>query len=392
MSKQMLFTAAALIFLAAGSAFAASNPAAYLKTEAQKASIATLKDIDGGLLYTMDYSADYMLDDVLKSDIDSAEAMLEYIRDKMLLEGAPAGGAADAGCSAFTAKTADGKILYGRNFDYKMKMTSIMIRTKPEGHYASIGVADAGWAGYEEGSISDGKTDLSLLAGAPYLIMDGMNEKGLAVSVLKLRSAATRQENGKNKIMTAVALRLMLDRAKDVDEAVALLERYDMQSAMPDANFHFCIADATGRTVVVEYGPGNGKLHVLEENYVTNFYLTPGYDDQSRGLDRYNIIKETLSFKKGILTDTEAMSLLELVSQPETEEATSMTQWSAVYNLTDLTLQLAMKRDYKKQFSFAMEEERGSHGGGCSAGAAPFALAALAPLALFIGKSKKLKK
>ena len=165
-----------------------------------------------------------------------------------------------------------------------------------------------------------------------------------------------------------------------------------MQSAMPDANFHFCIADATGRTVVVEYGPGNGKLHVLEENYVTNFYLTPGYDDQSRGLDRYNIIKETLSFKKGILTDTEAMSLLELVSQPETEEATSMTQWSAVYNLTDLTLQLAMKRDYKKQFSFAMEEERGSHGGGCSAGAAPFALAALAPLALFIGKSKKLKK
>lgn len=301
----MLFTAAALIFLAAGSAFAASNPAAYLKTEAQKASIATLKDIDGGLLYTMDYSADYMLDDVLKSDIDSAEAMLEYIRDKMLLEGAPAGGTADTGCSAFTARTADGKVLYGRNFDYKMKMTSIMIRTKPEGHYASIGVADAGWAGYEEGSISDGKTDLSLLAGAPYLIMDGMNEKGLAVSVLKLRSAATRQENGKNKIMTAVALRLMLDRAKDVDEAVALLERYDMQSAMPDANFHFCIADATGRTVVVEYGPGNGKLHVLEENYVTNFYLTPGYDDQSRGLDRYNIIKETLSFKKGILTDTE---------------------------------------------------------------------------------------
>lgn len=83
------------------------------------------------------------------------------------------------------------------------------------------------------------------------------------------------------------------------------------------------------------------------------------------------------------------MSLLELVSQPETDEATSMTQWSAVYNLTDLTLQLAMKRDYKKQFSFAMEEKRGSHGGGCSAGAAPFALAALA---LFIRKSKKLKK
>lgn len=242
-----------LIFLAAGSAFAASNPAAYLKTEAQKASIATLRDIDGGLLYTMDYSADYMLDDVLKSDVDSTEAMLKYIRDKMLLEGALVGGAADA-------------------------------------------------------------------------------------------------------------------------------------------NFHFCIADATGKTVVVEYGPGNGKLHVLEENHVKNFYLTPGYDDQSRGRDRYNIIKETLSFKKGILTDTEAMSLLELVSQPETEEATSMTQWSAVYNLTDLTLQLAMKRDYKKQFSFAMEEERGSHGGGCSAGAAPFALAALAPLALFIRKSKKLKK
>ena len=67
-----------------------------------------------------------------------------------------------------------------------MKMTAVMVRTAPKDGYRSIGMADAGWVGYDIGSLSDGKSDLSAAVAMPYLIMDGMNEKGLAVSVLKL--------------------------------------------------------------------------------------------------------------------------------------------------------------------------------------------------------------
>ena len=82
-----------------------------------------------------------------------------------------------------------------------------------------------GWIGYTAGTLNDGTTDLSMAAFFPYLLMDGMNEKGLAMSVLKLRGDPTLQDTGKNKISTTVALRLVLDRAATVDEALALLDR-----------------------------------------------------------------------------------------------------------------------------------------------------------------------
>jgi len=45
---------------------------------------------------------------------------------------------------------------------------------------------------------------------------------------------------------------LLLDRAATVDEAVALLKQYDMHSSLASAH-HFSIADASGRSAVVEY-------------------------------------------------------------------------------------------------------------------------------------------
>ena len=53
------------------------------------------------------------------------------------------------------------------------------------------------------------------------------------------------------------------------------------------------------------------------------------------------------------------MSLLSLVSQPETEEATSMMQRSVVYNLHDLTAQVAIRRNYDKLFNFTLADLSG---------------------------------
>ena len=49
------------------------------------------------------------------------------------------------------------------------------------------------------------------------------------------------------------------------------------------------------------------------------------------------------------------MALLAVIGQPETEEATSMTQWSVVYNLTDLTGRVAVVREYDNVFRFSLD-------------------------------------
>ena len=332
-----------------------ANPAAWLKTDEQRASVATLTDVNDGKLYTMDYTADYQLDALLEANVTDVEGMVRFLQKTLLAGGTASVGAVDAGCSAFTAQSEEGKFLYGRNFDYKMDMTAVLVRTAPENGYRSIGLANVGWIGYTAGTLNDGITDLSMAAFFPYLLMDGMNEKGLAMSVLKLRGDPTLQDTGKNKISTTVALRLVLDRAATVDEALKLLDEYDMQSSMPEANFHFLLADASGKAVVLEYLP-NGQRMVYDQNYVTNFYLTENVPYAPvRGKDRYDLIEQTLIFKKGVMSEAEVMALLAVIGQPETEEATSMTQWSVVYNLTDLTGRVAVVREYDNVFRFSLD-------------------------------------
>lgn len=330
----------------------AANPAKHLSTAAQKSSLASLKDLHHGLLYSMEYTADYKLDDCLQADAIDISSLINQMQHSLLKNNtkSPVNTNPGGGCSAFTAKTETGTLLYGRNFDFKMDMTAVLIRTHPKNGYASIGLADTGWVGYGIGSLDDGKTDISMAACMPYLVMDGINEKGLTISVLKLDGAPTRQNTGKHKITTTVAIRLVLDRAATVDEAIALLKQYDMQSAMDNANFHFLLADATGKTVTLEYCAND--MHVLDNTFITNYYVTPSMNGFGHGKDRYEIIEKTLAFKKNVLTTEEAMSLLSLVSQPETDESTSMTQWSALYEPNSLKMTVAIRQDYTRLFTF----------------------------------------
>ena len=62
--------------------------------------------------------------------------------------------------------------------------------------------------------------------------MDGMNEAGFAVSVLHLDGKPTQQASTGKKLTTTLALRMMLDHAKTVDEALKILDGYDL--CIPD--------------------------------------------------------------------------------------------------------------------------------------------------------------
>lgn len=100
------------------------------------------------------------------------------------------------------------------------------------------------------------------------------DSKGLCVAVLMIQDRpGFQQDTGKPDLTTTTAVRLLLDKAADVEEAVDLLSQYDMH-ASAGMMVHFALADASGHSVVVEYI--DNEMAVTETPVVTNYYLSPG--------------------------------------------------------------------------------------------------------------------
>lgn len=369
---------------AGGTSASTENKASFITDAGKLEMIHSMKDLDGnGRLYEIDYNQDYMLDSVMQPGITEQTELFRHIAS-LLFDNLPAENAEvkyGAGCSAFAAQEAEGKgFLMGRNYDFRhfapdnksyLPTSAILVRTAPEGGKKSISMVDGLNLGFGQGFYNDGKTDLSMLMALPYAALDGINEDGFAIGVLALNEKQTNQQTGKQRIGTTVAIRMMLDKASTVREAIEMLKNYDMDMrGNGHSNYHFFMADATGDYAIVEYTfdkdrtePKVMEVFTADDSLrcVTNFYVAPsmtGTTDgwgSSHGKDRYENLRKTLDEKKHVMKEDEAMQLLEKVSQPPTEELTSQTQWSALYNLTEKTLRLTILREYAKEYNFRIE-------------------------------------
>lgn len=369
---------------AGGTSASTENKASFITDAGKLEMIHSMKDLDGnGRLYEIDYNQDYMLDSVMQPGITEQTELFRHIAS-LLFDNLPAENAEvkyGAGCSAFAAQEAEGKgFLMGRNYDFRhftpdnksyLPTSAILVRTAPEGGKKSISMVDGLNLGFGQGFYNDGKTDLSMLMALPYAALDGINEDGFAIGVLALNEKQTNQQTGKQRIGTTVAIRMMLDKASTVREAIEMLKNYDMDMrGNGHSNYHFFMADATGDYAIVEYTFDKDRtepkvMEVFTDDdslrCVTNFYVAPsmtGTTDgwgSSHGKDRYENLRKTLDEKKHVMKEDEAMQLLEKVSQPPTEELTSQTQWSALYNLTEKTLRLTILREYAKEYNFRIE-------------------------------------
>lgn len=369
---------------AGGTSASTENKASFITDAGKLEMIHSMKDLDGnGRLYEIDYNQDYMLDSVMQPGITEQTELFRHIAS-LLFDNLPAENAEvkyGAGCSAFAAQEAEGKgFLMGRNYDFRhftpdnksyLPTSAILVRTAPEGGKKSISMVDGLNLGFGQGFYNDGKTDLSMLMALPYAALDGINEDGFAIGVLALNEKQTNQQTGKQRIGTTVAIRMMLDKASTVREAIEMLKNYDMDMrGNGHSNYHFFMADATGDYAIVEYTfdkdrtePKVMEVFTADDSLrcVTNFYVAPsmtGTTDgwgSSHGKDRYENLRKTLDEKKHVMKEDEAMQLLEKVSQPPTEELTSQTQWSALYNLTEKTLRLTILREFAKEYNFRIE-------------------------------------
>ena len=241
--------------------------------------------------------------------------MLRFLSGTLL--GGKAGlemGGAAFGCSTISVKNADGGYFFGRNFDWQA-CDALVVASYPQDGYASISTVNLGFIRQGAGFAANLMTDEMMTAAALYAPLDGMNEKGLCVSVNMIQDRATiHQDTGKPDLTTTTAIRLMLDKAANVEEALDLLEQYDLHASM-DYMIHFAMADSEGNCAAVEYI--DNKMIVIETPILTNFYLAEG-EKQGVGTEqshtRFEILAQTLE-EHPVMTAIDVRDALDSVSK-----------------------------------------------------------------------------
>lgn len=259
------------------------------------------------------------------------------------------------GCSTITVQNGEGNILFGRNFDWN-SCEAMVVMSYPENAYASVSTVNMDFISQGVGSVAGlalNADEVRTIA-ALYAPLDGMNEKGLAVSVNMIQDSATiNQDTEKPDITTTTAIRLLLDKAETVKEALELLEQYDMHASM-GMMVHLAIADASGNSVVVEY-IGN-EMMVTETPVVTNFYLTEGEKygiGTAQSHQRYEILENCLK-ENEFMDEIQVRDALDMVSKDNFDGFES-TEWSIVFSLSEGKATYYHREDYGHGYVFSIQ-------------------------------------
>ncbi len=266
------------------------------------------------------------------------------------------------GCTTFNATTPSGDRLFARNYDY-MDSPGMTVWTHPKDGYASVSTVSLYFLGYGGSFMPDSKLTSLLTLIAPYIPVDGMNEKGLSIGVLELETPETFIQTQKKDITTTAVIRTVLDHAATVDEAVKIFKNYDMHDLLGGGcTYHYHIADASGKTAIIEYV--NGEATVIRPGksgtlIAANFWLTGGVDDpEGLGRDRYATAEKMLKKKNYRVTEKEAMGILDAVHMEDSDMNGYIcsTLWSVVYNNSKRTFTVCPMFNYDKPFRFSVSK------------------------------------
>lgn len=298
---------------------------------------------DGFNLYRMDVRYSYSLDDMISYGVRDNQTMINVISKAALPFFPVKIQAPEFGCTAFTLTDRNGAVHMGRNYDFRNNTSAMLVCCTPENGYKSVAYAalDNVSANVPEESI---KKKLASLT-APFVCLDGMNEKGVSLAV-----------------------RLVLDRAATTQEAVDLLRGYDMFSA-GGRDYHFYITDAKGDGRILEYDCESEArtLVATPVSAATNFYtlyqekVLPNQRNSiyGHGRERYDAVLDVFRQQEGNYTDDTVWAALRAASQdPEPESVTSNTQWSVAYNNTDLTSDIVIRRNWKDITHYDLKENK----------------------------------
>ncbi|MDE5896240.1 MAG: linear amide C-N hydrolase, partial [Clostridia bacterium] len=335
-----------------------------------------------GSVYRMDVKGGFYFDKLLnQGGVKSDSELISFItnnitRGLMKMEIKET----DIGCSSFTAVTKGGDRLFARNYDFAKTNVCITLCNPGSGRHKSFSTVDLNYVGMDIDKDVTGLMNKITCLAAPFAPLDGINDAGVACGIYMSyqgeETVATDQNDPeKAHITSTTMLRLVLDYADSVDEAVELIQSYNLHDSA-NTSFHYMVADATGKSAILEWVPENGtdktdndgsarKLVVhyntgddylgtreadAEFQWITNFILQPNYyeeGDEKAGEDRYDRIYERLNATDGVVENEEAaMDILKEVGRRTWNGGGGVTVHSAVYNLTQKTVLWVANENY----------------------------------------------
>ena len=320
----------------------------------------SIEKLEDGL-YSMEFAGDYGFDGFLaQGGADSDSGVADYLVSFLshgFYKNDSKTETGSFGCSTIYTQGADSAYFFGRNYDWT-ECSAMIVHTKPKNGYESVSTCCLDFLGFGDGYMPDGSMMERMQSiAAIYVPLDGMNSEGLMVADLMAGdNEETHQQTGKTALTTTTAIRLLLDQAANVDEAVALLRQYDMNSSIGSAH-HLSIADAHGKSAVVEYV--NGEMLVTETKVVTNHYLSD-CAKQGIGSEQSHKRYDTLAAHTGPADADEVRDLLESVAQknyPQTAGSYEKTMWSIVYCPEKRYADFYFAEDYAHSYELMLSEK-----------------------------------
>ncbi len=311
----------------------------------------TVHAIDDNLYY-LEYHGDYGFDDFLQqggasSDAEMAQYIATFLSGGFMAEANVNLAAAPFACSALSA-THENEVLFGRNFDFTPSCQGIILHTIPENGYESFATCNLNFLGFGEDWKPEGMPNQFMALAAIYVPLDGINEKGLCVADLICGDAEeTHQQTERADLTTVSAIRLLLDKAANVKEAIELLKQYDMHSSIGTSH-HLALADEGGESVVVEWV--NNKMIVTPTKVVTNHYLSAGEKFGVGNEESHKRYATLLEAQQGVTKQEELKNIMQNVSYEE------YTQWSIIYNQSNKSFDFYWQRDFTTPHRFAINK------------------------------------
>ncbi len=346
-------------------------------------------------VYIMDVDGDYYFEKFIEEGGASSDGeLIQFVTDNITKGLIPIDmSSPEIGCSSFTCVDQDGNRYFGRNYDFSTS-TAMIVRTNPkDGRYASISSVDLQFLGIKNGAPIGGLMEKLTCLAATYAPLDGINEAGVSCGIYMSYQGEenavvpTNQTTDKPDLTSTTMLRLILDYAGSVDEAVSLVQQYDLHDSA-NTSFHYMVADSTGKSAILEwvagtdttdtdgtkrelkvyYNDGDSALGEKEGannfQYITNFIVTPDYyadDTDKKGLDRYNEIEKMINPDgnnvEGLISKDDALNILEKVGRRKWDlangktDSNSITVWSALYDLTNKTVTWVSNEEFNNSAS-----------------------------------------
>lgn len=324
----------------------AAMPFAQAETNSAEVTLASIQRIDPHPAYSMVYAGDYDLDGALVGGISDDTDILRHIHALYGVISSKAEIPPGKACTGFTATTPDGSSLFAHNEDWEYGEFLVLFTKPAKGHASASIVAVDNFKARTPGQRAEALS-------APFYPLAGMNDAGLAVSTYSVPTHRATDDPTKRPLIWPCAIRLLLDRASTLDEAIELLDTYNILIE-PGHSLQLLVGDSTGTSAVIAWVEGALTVAPRTKAWqaVANFTqanVPPEAWSSGEGYERWLIADNFLGARPNAMSVSLAFEVLKYTAQK------GGTQFSVEFDQTHSVFSIAWGRAFGRLHRYALD-------------------------------------